>query len=86
MADVWNEEVVSGGSVDWNSVPEEPSRGIQGDLQTTWEENWDDGPAEQTDDWDEGTEEEEEEEEVESSRRARLRTLTATIKGGSAGD
>ncbi|KAI4257639.1 MAG: hypothetical protein L6R42_005529 [Xanthoria sp. 1 TBL-2021] len=82
MADVWNEEVVSGGSVDWNSVPEEPSRGIQGDLQTTWEENWDDGPAEQTDDWNEGTEEEEEEEEVESSRRARLRTLTATIKGG----
>ncbi|KAI4099070.1 MAG: hypothetical protein LQ339_006143 [Xanthoria mediterranea] len=72
MADAWVQERVAG-----NSGPERPSNDSQADLQTTWRDNWDDSPADQTfctDEQDEGKEN------MESRRQARLRTLTATIK------
>ena len=79
MADAWNQEGVAGRCVDWYSEPERPSNDSQPDLQTTWGDDWEDGPTDQTlytDEEDEG------QEDMEPRPQARLRTLTATIKGG----
>ena len=79
MADAWNQEGVAGRCVDRYSEPERPSNDSQPDLQTTWGDDWEDGPTDQTlytDEEDEG------QEDMGPRPQARLRTLTATIKGG----
>ena len=79
MAAARNQESVAGRGVNLYSGPERPSNDSQAELQTTWGDDWEDGPADQTLHTDE---EEEGKENMESRPQARLRTLTATIKSG----
>ena len=78
MADERNQESVAGRCVNWNSGLERPSNDSPADLQTTWGDDWEDGPTDQT----LYTDEDERQEDMEPRPQARLRTLTATIKGG----